>query len=91
MLRCLLTRLKRIFCLRQKRQEEEPQPGLFLRIGKAKRWEQDETGKLLTVEDAVLDLKLRPCEKGLSLYRLREESETDVLLFTHSARQRGTL
>lgn len=60
MVRCL-TRLKRIFCLRQKR-EEEPHPDLFLRIGKAKRWEQDETGKLPTVEEAVKDLRLKPPE-----------------------------
>ena len=77
MVRCL-TRLKRIFCIRQKR-EEEPQPDLFLRIGKTNRWEQDETGKLPTVEEAVKDLRLKPPETGLSLYRLHEESETDEL------------
>src|SRR5713101_3249273 len=76
MLRRLVTRLKRSFCPRQQR--EEFRSSVFLRIAKRQIWEP-ETGKVPTVEDAVADLKLRPEEKGLSLYRLRNEGEVDEL------------
>jgi hypothetical protein len=82
MLRRLLTRLKRSFCLQQQR--EEFQPDSFLRIAKAERWQHAETGKAPTVEDAVTDLKLRPGEKGLSLYKLRKEGEADELACVYS-------
>lgn len=68
MLRPLLAWLRGSFCSQQ-------QPYLFLRIAKAQRWQRDETSKSPTVEDAILDLKLRPREKGLSLYKLGKEDE----------------
>ena len=77
MLRRLLTWLKRSFCRQQ--QHKEFRPVFFLRIAKVQRWQPDETGKSPTVDDAVMDLKLRPNEKGLSLYKLHTESEEDEL------------
>lgn len=79
MLRRLLTRLRLGFCLR-----EEFQPGLFLRIAKAQRWQSDESANLPTVESAIRDLKLRPEENGLSLYRLHKEDEADQLACVYS-------
>ena len=77
MLQRLLTRLKRFFCLQHQR--EESLPYLFLRIARAQRWQHNDPGKSPTAEDAVEDLKLRPEEKGLSLYRLHKEDEVDKL------------
>lgn len=79
MLQYLLKWLRRCgFC-------PQRQSYLFLRIAKKQRWELDnETGKLPTVEEAVKDLKLRPEEKGLSLYRLHNKDEADELACIYS-------
>lgn len=78
MFRRLLRRLKCYFSLQQ--QHEKCQPGLFLRIAKAQRWQYNtETGELPTVETVVVDLKLRSEEKGLSLYGLCKEDEVNEL------------
>lgn len=77
MFRRLFTWIKRLLFTQQQR--EEPPPCWFLRIAKAQRWQQNETGTSPTVEDAVKDIMLREDEKGLSLYRLNNGREVDKL------------
>jgi len=78
----LLTRLKRTLCLQQQRKEF--QPDSFVRLAKVQRWQHEGNGNTSTVEKAVADLKLRPGEKALSLYRLRKEGEIGELACVYS-------
>lgn len=79
MFRCLVKWLRGGgLCLQQ-------QSYWFLRIAKTRRWQpDDETGKFPTAEEALQDLKLRPEERGLSLYRLHREDEADELACIYS-------
>lgn len=78
----LLRWLKGLFCQGQNRVESSSY--FFLRIGKASRWEQSETGELPAVEEAAKDLELRPQEQGLSIYRLDHEGEIMNLATVYS-------
>jgi hypothetical protein len=82
MLQRLLRWLKGLFWPRQHRVGSGSY--FFLRIGKAQRWEQNETGELPTVEEAAKDLELRPQERGLSIYRLDHKDEITDLAALYS-------
>lgn len=83
MLQRLLKWIRRHFCLKQ--QHANFQKYLFLRIVSAKRWQHDEeTNNSPTAQDAVKDLKVRPDENGLSLYKLQQESEAEELACVYS-------